>query len=244
MTAINFVPDDYIQQRQSSRANVLSLVLLALLLGGIGVTFSVIKMRQTVVRIEMEQLSSRMVQAREQINRLEQIKSKGRVMMKNMKMTAELLEPAPRSVILACLTNTLPTGVSLLEIQLQEKEVKISSPAVSSDQPVETAGKPTQYQVAAAKDKVSKPSPPEVRTVIQTTLEIEGIAHSDIEVASYIANLNGAVLLDNVQLVQSKEQNIEGIPFRRFRLRTQLKPDVTLTKEDINGIRKKREQAG
>jgi Tfp pilus assembly protein PilN len=85
-----------------------------------------------------------MVQAREQINRLEQIKSKGRVMMKNMKMTAELLEPAPRSVILACLTNTLPTGVSLLEIQLQEKEVKVSSPAVSSDQPVETAGKPTQ----------------------------------------------------------------------------------------------------
>jgi Tfp pilus assembly protein PilN len=80
--------------------------------------------------------------------------------------------------------------------------------------------------------------------VIQTTLEIEGIAHSDIEVASYIANLNGAVLLDNVQLIQSKEQNIEGIPFRQFRLRIQLKPDVTLTKEDINGIRKKREQAG
>jgi Tfp pilus assembly protein PilN len=244
MTTINFVPDDYIRQRQSSRANVLSLVLLALLLGGIGVTFSVIKMRQAVVRFEMEQLNGRMVQAREQINRLEQIKSKGRVMMKNMKMTAELLEPAPRSVILACLTNTLPAGISLLEIQLQEKEVKISSPAVSSDQSVETAGKPTQYQAAAAKDKASKQSPVEVRTVIQTTLEIEGIAHSDIEVASYIANLSGSVLLDNVQLVQSKELNIEGIPFRQFRLRTMLKSDLTLTKEDINGIRKKREQTG
>src|SRR4030042_5581529 len=127
MTTINFVPDDYSQQRQSSRANVLSLVLLALLLGGIAVTFSVIKMRQAVVRFEMEKLSGRMVQAREQINRLDQIKSKGRVMMKNMKMTAELLEPAPRSVILACLTNMLPTGVSLLKIQLQEKEVQIVS---------------------------------------------------------------------------------------------------------------------
>jgi Tfp pilus assembly protein PilN len=240
MAAINFVPDDYIQQRQSSRANVLSLVLLAFLLGGIGVTFSVIKMRQAVVRTEMEQLSGRMVQAREEINRLEQIKSKGRVMMKNMKMTAELLEPVPRSVILACLTNTMPSGVSLLEIQLQEKEVKISLPAPSSGQPVITNGKPTQYQTAAA----AKQPPVEVRTVLQTMLEIEGIAHNDIEVASYIANLSGSVLLDNVQLVQSKELNIHGIPFRQFRLRTVLKLDLALTKEDINSIRKKREQTG
>jgi Tfp pilus assembly protein PilN len=240
MTTINFVPDDYIRQRQSNRANVLSLVLLAFLLGGIGVTFSVIKMRQAVVRSEMEQLNSRMVQAREQINRLEQVKSKGRVMMKNMKMTADLLEPVPRSVVLACLTNTMPSGVSLLEIQLQEKEVKMAFPAVSSVQSVKTDIKPTQYQAAAAKDK----APVEVRTVIQTLLEIEGIAHSDIEVASYIANLSESVLLDNVQLVQSKEQNIGGVPFRQFRLRTQLKQNLTLTKEDINSIRKKREQTG
>jgi Tfp pilus assembly protein PilN len=240
MTTINFVPDDYIQQRQSSRANVLSLVLLAFLLGGIAVTFSVIKMRQAVVRSEMEQLNSRMVQAREQINRLEQVKSKGRVMMKNMKMTADLLEPVPRSVVLACLTNTMPSGVSLLEIQLQEKEVKMAFPAVSSVQSVKTDIKPTQYEAAAAKDK----APVEVRTVIQTLLEIEGIAHSDIEVASYIANLSESVLLDNVQLVQSKEQNIGGVPFRQFRLRTQLKQNLTLTKEDINSIRKKREQTG
>ncbi|MBM4102794.1 MAG: PilN domain-containing protein [Planctomycetes bacterium] len=240
MTTINFVPDDYIQQRKSSRANVLSLVLLAFLLGGIAVTFSVIKMRQAVVRSEMEQLNSRMVQAREQINRLEQVKSKGRVMMKNMKMTADLLEPVPRSVVLACLTNTMPSGVSLLEIQLQEKEVKVAFPAVSSVQSVKTDTKPTQYQAAAAKDK----APVEFRTVIQTLLEIEGIAHSDIEVASYIANLSESVLLDNVQLVQSKEQNIGGVPFRQFRLRTQLKQNLTLTKEDINSIRKKREQTG
>jgi Tfp pilus assembly protein PilN len=113
-------------------------------------------------------------------------------------------------------------------------------PAVSSVQSVKMDIKPTQYQAAAAKDK----APVEVRTVIQTLLEIEGIAHSDIEVASYIANLSESVLLDNVQLVQSKEQNIGGVPFRQFRLRTQLKQNLTLTKEDINSIRKKREQTG
>ncbi len=143
-------------------------------------------------------------------------------------------------MILRRKTGKSLSGISLLEIQLQEKEVKVSFPVASSDQSIKTADKPTQYQAAAAKDN----SPVEVRTVIQTTLEIEGIAHNDIEVASYIANLSDSVLLDNVQLVQSKELNMEGIPFRQFRLRTLLKPDLTLTKEDINGIRKKRGQTG
>jgi Tfp pilus assembly protein PilN len=237
MTTINFVPEDYVQQRQSSRANVLYLVLLAVLLGAIGATFSVIKMRQAAVRFETERLNGRMMQAREQINRLEEIKSKGKVMMKNMKMTAQLLEPAPRSIILACLTNAMPSGISLLELQLQEKEVKVSLPVPA--QAAASDGKPTQYQAAVAK---GNQPPVEVKTVLETMLEIEGIAHSDIEVASYIANLSNSVLLDNVQLIQSREQNIDGIAFRRFRLKTMLKPDLALTKEDIDGIRKKQEK--
>ena len=37
MATINFVPDDYIEQRQSSRANLLYLMLLTAMLGAIGV---------------------------------------------------------------------------------------------------------------------------------------------------------------------------------------------------------------
>ncbi len=243
MTTINFVPSDYIQQRQSSRTNLLYLVLLAVLLGGIGVTFSIIKIRQAAVRFELDRLSTRMAQAREQMTRLEQLKSRGKMMMKSMTMTAELLEPAPRSVILACLTNTLPSGVSLLEVQLQEKEVKMSSSTGAADNAVKPGGKPTQYQSAAAKNKAAK-QPSEVQTVLQTTLEVNGIAYSDIEVASYIANLSASVLLDSVQLIQSKEQEVAGVTYRQFRLRMSLKPNLALTKEDIAGIRKKREQTG
>jgi len=242
MTTINFVPSDYIQQRQSSRTNLLYLVLLAVLLGGIGVTFSIIKIRQAAVRFELDRLSTRMAQAREQMTRLEQLKSRGKMMMKSMTMTAELLEPAPRSVILACLTNTLPSGVSLLEVQLQEKEVKMSSSTGAADNAVKPGGKPTQYQSAAAKNKAAKQPSAEVQTVLQTTLEVSGIAYSDIEVASYIANLSASVLLDSVQLIQSKEQEVAGVTYRQFRLRMSLKPNLALTKEDIAGIRKKREQ--
>ncbi|MBN2512334.1 MAG: PilN domain-containing protein [Sedimentisphaerales bacterium] len=244
MATINFVPNDYIQQRQSSRANLMYLTLLAALLGGIGVTFSVIKMRQSVVGRELAAINAKMMEAKEQITQLEELKTKGKTMMKSMVMTAELLEPIPRSVVLACLTNNMPSGVSLLEMQLVEKENKVlATPAAkpaAAAAPAKPGAKTTQYQSAAAKNQ--KAAAPETKTVLQSNLEIEGIAPSDIEVASFIASLSGSILLDSVELVQSKEQDIDGVKFRQFRLRTSMKSNLTLTKDDISQIRKKREE--
>jgi Tfp pilus assembly protein PilN len=249
MAKINFVPNDYIQQRQSSRANLMYLTLLAALLGGIGVTFSIIKMRQRAVRAELDAVNAKMVQAQEQIAQLEELKTKGKTMMKSMVMTAELLEPVPRSVVLACLTNNMPSGVSLLEVQMKEKETKVVIPSAEDTaktakpaaKPVTKPGaKTSQYQAASAKNK--KAAATETRTILDNSIEIEGIAPSDIEVASFIANLSNSILLDSVELVQSKEEDIEGVKFRQFRLRTELKLNLTLTREDITEIRKKREE--
>ncbi|HML75480.1 MAG TPA: PilN domain-containing protein [Anaerohalosphaeraceae bacterium] len=240
MATINFVPNDYIQQRQSSRANLMYLTLLAALLGGIGVTFSVIKMRQSVVGRELAAINAKMMEAKEQITQLEELKTKGKTMMKSMVMTAELLEPVPRSVVLACLTNNMPSGVSLLEMQLVEKENKVLAAPAAKSVAAAAPAKTTQYQSAAAKNQ--KAAAPETKTVLVSNLEIEGIAPSDIEVASFIASLSGSILLDSVELVQSKEQDIDGVKFRQFRLRTSLKSNLTLTKEDISKIRKKREE--
>ena len=88
MATINFVPNDYVQQRQSSRANSLYLILLIAVLAGIAVTFSVLKMRQRSVQAELTSLNSRLNQAKEQIAKLEELKSKSNTRMKVMMMTA------------------------------------------------------------------------------------------------------------------------------------------------------------
>ncbi|MCK5172385.1 MAG: hypothetical protein KAR47_03285, partial [Planctomycetes bacterium] len=131
MVNIDFVPNDYIQERESSKANFLCLVLFAALMGAIGVTFSIIKMKQKVVRSELAAVNARMTQAAQQISQLDELKTKGKAMMKTMVLTAELLEPIPKSVILACLTNNLPGGVSLLELELTKEERKVSKAASS-----------------------------------------------------------------------------------------------------------------
>jgi hypothetical protein len=232
MGTINFVPNDYIQQRQSSRANILYLMLLMAMIGAIGITFGFIKMRQRAVQAEITAFNARMAKAKEQIAQLEELKVKGKTMLKTMVMTSELLEPVPRSIILASLTNSLPSGVSLLECKLDEKELKIpgAKPAPRT--------KTTPAKTSAAKGApIAKPAEDEPTHKIETKLELMGIAPSDIEVASYIARLNSSVLLSQIELIESKERIIDEIRFREFKLKAMLKPNLTLTKEDIDSIR-------
>ena len=73
-------------------------------------------------------------------------------------------------------------------------------------------------------------------------LEIKGLAPSDIEVASYIANLSESILLDQVQLVQSEECEVDGLKFREFRLTARIRPNLKLTRKDIEAIRNKRNE--
>ena len=170
MANIDFVPDDYMQQRDANRANFLYLILFAAVMGAIGVTFSIIKVRQKAAEAELSLMNSKLSQAGGQIAQLEELKVKSKKMMKTMMMTSELLEPVPKSVVLACLTNNLPGGVSLLELKMVEKEVKAPSGNTAAS---------SQYEAAsAAAGSVAN------EKVIETKMSIEGIAPSDIREAT------------------------------------------------------------
>lgn len=231
MAMINFVPDDYVQQRRASRSNVLYLMLLLAMLGAIGITFGFIKMRQRAVQTELAQLNTRMAEAQQQIAQLEELKTKSQTMMKTMVMTAELLEAVPRSIILASLTNNLPSGVSLLDFGLEEKETQIYKSAAKNT----TSSRYSKANATAAAGEPQK--------TVSTNLQIKGIAPSDIQVAGFISRLNDAILFDDVSLVESKEIEIEKIKYRQFQLKAVIRPDLALTKENIDEIREKREQA-
>ena len=155
--------------------------------------------------------------------------------MKVMMMTATLIEPVPRSILLACLTNNLPNGVSLTALDLSEKDKpkRMASPVKSKVSKKKGYQKPQEESVA---QEAASPDEPEVN------LEIKGLAPSDIEVASYIANLSDSILLDQVQLVQSEERDVEGTKFREFRLKARIRPNLKLTRKDIEAIRDKRNE--
>jgi hypothetical protein len=234
MLNINFVPDDYVQKRESMRANVMYLILFLVVMIGLGGTFMVLKVRQKAIANQAAIASDMMQKAQKDIAQLEELQAKRKQMMKAALMTAELIEPAPRTVILAELTNTLPSGASLRNVKLIEKEIAATTAAPAS--------KPSTYDQAQAASATATPSAPAapIKPKTETSIEIDGIAPSDIQVAGYIAQLNSSILFSDVALVLSKEYIKDDVTFREFKLTAMLKNETHLSKQDIERIRTKR----
>ncbi|MDH4239371.1 MAG: PilN domain-containing protein [Phycisphaerae bacterium] len=226
MLNINFVPDDYVKSSESRRTNLMYLVLFAVVMAGLSGTFVTIKISQRNIAEKEEYLSAKAAKAQQAIEQFEALQTRRKVMLKTALTTAELLEPVPRSVLLASLTNNLPAGVSLLRLNVIQKEPKRTSSAVPTNKYEEAQAKRSAEQVQESPEKL-----------LETYMDIEGVAPSDLQVAAYIKQLSGSSLLDNVALVESKEHKIEETTFRQFKLTAMLRKNVHLSNEDIDGIR-------
>ena len=230
MLNINFVPDDYVQNSESRRTNVIYLVLLLVTMIALGASFTAIRIRYRSVTAKEMLVNMKMSQIQESIQQFEELQAKRKAMIKTALMTAELLEPVPRSVLLASLTNNLPDGASLLKIKLLQKEPpKATAPKGSASAAGASKVKP------AANDDES----PEQR--LETLVDIEGIASSDLQIAVYIEKLTASTLFDNVALVESKEYKSQAggsvdTLLRQFKLTAMLKKNIQITKEDIRKI--------
>jgi Tfp pilus assembly protein PilN len=173
MLNINFIPEDYIRNNESSRTNLFYLVLLGLVMAGLISVFAVIKIRQHTLAVQEKNIDMEMEHKKEMLKQFEELQAKSSMMWKTALTTAELLEPAPRSVILASLTNNLPAGTSLLKLSIIQRQVKNTgnpSPPVTS-----------KFDQLTAKNKqqesINNVSPEQL---LETYIEIDGIAPSDI----------------------------------------------------------------
>lgn len=237
---INFVPDDYVQGNESRRTNLVYLVLFAVVMTALGGSFVAIKLRQRACGTNEKAVNARMAEIQEVINQFEQLQGKRKEMMKTALTTAELLEPVPRSVLLASLTNNLPPGVSLVKLNLLQKQSKEGSTTAPPS-------KGSKYQAAQANNVAGQngqtPGSENPEKLLETHISIEGTAPTDLQVAAYIERLTISSLLTSVALVESKECKIEDNVFRQFKLTALLRKDVHLSKEDVERIRGKGEES-
>jgi len=231
MVNINFVPDDYIQSNESRRTNLIYLVLFAAVMTALGGSFTAIKMRQRACTENERFVSAKMAEIQEDIKQFEELQTKRAEMMKTALTTAELLEPVPRSVLLASLTNNLPNGVSLLDVSMIQKP--LSSQAMQTITTTKYQAKKTSGSQSGTQSQQAE----NPEKLLETQIKIAGTALSDLQVAAYIEQLSNSNLLDNVALVESIEYKVEDSTFRHFKLTAMLSRNVHLTKEDVEDIR-------
>jgi hypothetical protein len=235
MLSINFVPDDYVQSSESQRTNLICLALLAVVMAALGGLFVTIKIRQRVLCHEVARIDAEMAREEEDLKKLNELHTKQKDMMRTALTTAGLLEPVPRSVLLASLTNSLPAGVSLLRLYIVQKEPKSTSAGSTAAM--------SKYQAAQANSSKMDPDwqATSAEKQIETHMDISGIAPTDLQVAEYIERLSNSNLMQNVALVESKEHKIEDTTFRQFKLTAVLRNNIQLTKEDVDSIKAEHE---
>jgi hypothetical protein len=227
MVNINFVPDDYIQNNESRRTNLIYLVLLLAVMTALGGSFVTIKIRQRSCSVKEKLVNQRMAQTKETMQKLDVLQVKRKEMMKTALTTAELIEPVPRSILLASLTNNLPAGVSLMDLNLVQKEAKQSSRSSTT----------SKFQAAQLGGGNSEQKSLSIEKNLETHIAIQGLATSDLQVAEYIKRLTVSSLVDDVALVESKEYKVKDSTFRQFKLTAMLRKDVHLSKDDVETIR-------
>jgi Tfp pilus assembly protein PilN len=230
MSNINFVPDDYVQNNESRRTNLMCVILFVLVMSALGGVFTTILMRKKACTAEEALLNAEVAQKQEEIRKVEELQSKRKEMMKTALTTAELLEPVPRSILLATLTNNLPAGTSLVDLNIVQKEAK------------EGENQGTQKSSAKASGTRKKAIvSPEKR--LESCIDIGGITWSDLQVAEYIQRLEDCTLLNNITLIESKECKVKDEVFRQFKLKAKLCREVHLTNDDVEQIRVRAEES-
>jgi len=223
MSTINLLPKEYLRRRAHRRANVLFLILFAIVMAGVigAETASQRKVQHTLeVR---DHVDTAYTAAARLIKQLQQLQSQRQTMLRKAELTASLLERVPRSYLLAMIANALPENTSLVEFELETLHETAKFEKTSRDAKG-TKRKGSKLTTTPRKD-LHKPPP---TTVI---MKVTGLAGTDVEVARLIANLARNPLIASVDLVYSEEKLIGKIPVRKFQLKLELKPNA-----DVLGV--------
>ena len=222
---VDFLPDDYLEKKTQQRTSTLCLCLFIVVGVAVAAGAGVTERRQRQLAQRSEQINSQMHMAQASLAKLKELEQREQQMLKQARTIAQLLEPVPRSLLIATITSNLPEGVSLREYRLVTKET-----AAAGD-----AGQKKRSRGAKKQNK-STTSDPAVKSEPITEIEVIGVATKDAQVASYINNLEDSALLDQVDLLFTKEYLKGDVPLRDFRLTGIVNANARASEQELQNL--------
>jgi Tfp pilus assembly protein PilN len=218
---LSFLPEDYMERKARRRSNIICAGLFVVVMAAIGSAFTLSDRGLRDLSKRRAGVESEYKLAARRISEVQSMKEKQQHMARQADLTDSLLERVPRSYLLAEITNSMPNGISLLDLSL---ETKIKVVAVAPK---------TQFAKKKLKAKEEADDAPPPLKQVDVTLKVTGIADNDVEVAQFISKLNSSSLLKDVNLVISDEYRPTQVPgdkagdkMRRFQIEMTLRPDA------------------
>src|SRR5882724_7383292 len=118
---LSFLPDDYLERKAQRRTNAICAGLFLIVMVTIGLAFTVSERSTRDIDKRHEDKLREFTNEARRIQQAEKMQDKQRTMARQAELAASLLEKVPRSFLLAELTNSLPPGVSLLDMSMESR---------------------------------------------------------------------------------------------------------------------------
>lgn len=222
---MSFLPEDYIERRVEMRTNLICLSLFGVVLAGVLGAYFVTSRQRAEVLEQQQSINAAFTEAAKRISQLDELQTQKKRLLRKAQVTTTLIEPVPRSNLLAELINRMPASLTLVELELNSKQVDggvaFNAPRGSALAAASAAAGKGEGEADAADPQ---PQVPRFRVDIQ----LIGLAPTDIQVAQYMTSLARCSLLDSVDLAYSEETRQEDISMRRFRIDMTLDPQADI----------------
>jgi len=222
---MSFLPEDYVQRRIERRTNLICLTLFAVVLAGVIGAYAVTSRHRQEVKQHRQAINAAYTDAAKRLEQLDQLQQRKQQMLRKAQITSLLIEPVPRSFLLADLINRMPKTLSLLELDMNSQVIQ---PIVS------VSSKKTALANKKKKDEEKKQENPV--PVYRVTLTLIGVAPTDVQVASYMSTLSRSPLMSDVNLIYSEEKQIADSLMRRFRIEATLSEKADVRSLDLDEL--------
>jgi hypothetical protein len=223
---LSFLPDDYLERKAQRRTNLIFALLFFIELLAIAGTFVISERANVAVDNEHETISKTYTEAAKRIQLKQQLEQKQATMEKQAELSASLLEKIPRSFLMAKITNSLPAGVSLIDVNL---ESKLRAGTGSAPMGAKTAFE----QKKSAADPKKPAAPLQQAKIYDVSMKITGVAYTDVQVAQFISKLNTLQVFKDVNLIISDQYKDadEGQQLRKFQLELTVNSNADISSE-------------
>jgi hypothetical protein len=217
---LSFLPDDYLETKRQRRTNVICAGLFLAIMSGIGFGFTSVEKSLRKVEKEHDEVVKEYADAATKISQQRQMQEKHQRLNAQAELTASLVEKVPRSRLLAELTNAKPAGVSFKDVSLDSKLRSGGGGGGGGKSQFEV--KRAAMEAAAGAAKPAAPTPQAKN--YDVTVKVTGRADNDVQVAQFMAKLNQSELVQDVNLVVSDEEVVNGTRMRQFQIEMQINP--------------------
>lgn len=229
MNTSSFLPEDYLAKKAERRTNIISLTLFVVVMFAVLGAFLVTNRQWNSIKKQQASINAAYQQAGEQLQELAELEEQKEQMLRKAEIVAAIVEPVPRSILLAELINRMPARLGLVELDLVSTPIKtVRTVTPQSSTARHNRGPARGLTKQEASETVTKVEAP--KFAVKMTLM--GLAPTDLEVSRYLAELNGYALLRDVTLEYSEEKEHEGSTMREFKINMALSSDADVRHVD------------